>query len=172
MKPLSIQFSIMTILSLNLALGQDTAQVKLEKITVDIAPNNPYFEDWSGEILSPGNAFSLKCPIKKDYPENMMGKLIAEFEGNVIVEYDVKVCDGYEDDEIRRDFFINGVFSENFPKNCPVKAGDYEIIKYTIPTDKLPSDSPDGKFVIIGSIYETGNDPYLSVRYEGEVIHQ
>ncbi|XP_057334399.1 uncharacterized protein LOC130673425 [Microplitis mediator] len=172
MKRFLTQF-LFTILSVNLAIGQDpTAQIKLEKIAINITPNNPYFEDWSSEILSPGNVYSMKCPIKKDYPENMMIKLIAEFEGNVIVEYDVKVCDGYEDDEIRHDFFINGVFSNNFPKNCPVKAGDYEIIKYTIPTDKLPPGSPDGKFVIESAVYETGNDPYLTIRYEGEITHQ
>lgn len=50
-------------------LFQPIAQVKLEKITINTAPNNPYFGEWSSKILDSGNAFSLKFIVKKDYPD-------------------------------------------------------------------------------------------------------
>lgn len=50
---------------------QPTVQVKVEKITIDIAPNNPYFGDVSSEIFSPGDIITLKMPIKTDFPESM-----------------------------------------------------------------------------------------------------
>ncbi|XP_057334077.1 uncharacterized protein LOC130673161 [Microplitis mediator] len=170
MKHLLIQF-LLTVLSVNLVIGQD-AKVKLHKITVNTVANNPFFDDWSGEIFSPGDTVSIKSPVKKDLPENMRMSAVIQFDGNQVADVDTTVCEAFDDETLGKDILAKGIPDGEFPKSCPVKPGsNFEISKYIITKDKIPEGAPDGKIIADVTIYEPEKDPYVTIHVEGELTH-
>ncbi|XP_057333595.1 uncharacterized protein LOC130672846 isoform X2 [Microplitis mediator] len=147
--------------------------VKFDKLTANLVPNNPYFDNWSCEISSPGDIGSCKVPTKKDVPDTMRMKGNLEFGGSTIVDFDMTLCEAFEN-EFTKDILSHGIPKGQFPTQCPAKAGmDYEISKYKVPKEKLPPGGiPDGDFFGNIQMYEPGNDPYATVYFEGKAVHE
>ncbi|KAK0161185.1 hypothetical protein PV327_009683 [Microctonus hyperodae] len=155
-----------------LAQGDPTAQLIFKKIDIKIV-DNPYFELWSSEIHAPGDKITLKTPIKKDLPQNMMLKGNVEFGGSQIGEIDMTLCEAFKDETFGKDILDTGIPKGKFPRNCPAKSnGEYVLNKYAFPPEKIPAGIPDGKIVGEVFIYEPGKDPYISIRVEAELSHK
>ncbi|XP_008551144.1 uncharacterized protein LOC103573734 [Microplitis demolitor] len=171
MKRLFIQF-LLTILSTNVAFGQNPI-ITFEKVTTEVAANNPFFGDFSAEIHDPGDTASVKVPVKKDLPDTMRMKGIFEFDGASIAEFDITLCEAFENEEFAKDLLSHGIPKDKFPKKCPAMTGmDYELHKYKFQPEKLPPNTPDGKFSGVISVYESDKDPYASVSFEGTISHK
>ncbi|XP_053595804.1 uncharacterized protein LOC103573730 isoform X2 [Microplitis demolitor] len=143
-------------------------------MTTNVVANNPFTGDWSCEISSPGDIASCKIPIKKDLPDTMRLKGNIGFMGNEIVEFDITLCEAFENEEFAKDLLNHGIPKGKFPQQCPAKAGmDYEISKYKFPKEKLPPVViPDGDFSGDIHLYEPGKDPYATVHVEGKIFHE
>ncbi|KAK0083111.1 hypothetical protein PV325_009309 [Microctonus aethiopoides] len=155
-----------------LAQGDPTAQLTFKKIDIKTV-DNPYFESWSSEIHAPGEKVTLKTPVKKDLPQNMMLKGSVEFEGSQIGEIDMSICEAFKDEAFGKDILDTGIPKGKFPRNCPAKSnGEYVLSKYAFPREKIPAGIPDGKIVGRVFIYEPGKDPYISINVEAELSHK
>ncbi|XP_044587916.1 uncharacterized protein LOC123267386 isoform X2 [Cotesia glomerata] len=116
---------LVAILSVNSAFSQEV-QLKLKNLKTDIA-SNPYFENWSGEVVN-DNTLSIKTPVKKDLPEDMRLSAVIEFDGNVVGDSDMTVCEAFDDETIGKDLLAKGVPDGKFPKKCPVKASNHLVL--------------------------------------------
>ncbi|KAG8038738.1 hypothetical protein G9C98_000293 [Cotesia typhae] len=95
---------------------------------------------------------------------------IIEFDGNVVGDSDMTLCEAFDDETIGRDLLAKGLPDGIFPKNCPVKASnDLEINKYVIEKEKVPDSVPDGPFKIDVSIYMPDQDPIVKILVEGDI---
>ncbi|XP_057341523.1 uncharacterized protein LOC130678387 [Microplitis mediator] len=171
MKLQLIQF-LLASLSANLAIGQEPI-VTFDKITTTVVANNPFAGDWSCEISGSGEIGSCKIPMKKDLPDTMRMKGNIEFQGSEVVDFDVTVCEAFENEEVGKDILKHGIPKGEFPQQCPCKAGmDYEISNYKVPKEKIPPGVPDGDFSADLYMYEPGKDPYGTVHIEGKISHE
>ncbi|XP_053595808.1 uncharacterized protein LOC103573729 isoform X2 [Microplitis demolitor] len=148
--------------------------IKFDKLVSNFVANNPYFEDWSCSISSPGDIGSCKIPMKKDLPDTIRMKGNVEYAGSTVIKFDITFCEAFENEEFAKDILNHGIPKGKFPQQCPVKAGmDYEISKYKFPKEKLPPVGlPDGDFSGDIHLYEPGKDPYASVNFEGKVFNE
>ncbi|XP_057328334.1 uncharacterized protein LOC130669436 isoform X2 [Microplitis mediator] len=98
MKLLLIQL-LSTILSVNAEFKSDpTAHIKLEKITLNIPPENPYLGDIvTHEIFDPGDIISVKFSVKKDFPENMKLNVVLLLEEVEITNFEMFLCEAMEE---------------------------------------------------------------------------
>ncbi|XP_057334076.1 uncharacterized protein LOC130673160 [Microplitis mediator] len=175
MKLLLIQF-LLTLLSVNLVLGQGdpTTELKFTNVTITNVPN-PYFGDWSAEILSPGDIVTIKSPVKKLIPlDIMMMGGVMEYEGVEFANFDILACDAFTDKAYGEDILKNGKPDGKFPNSCPVAPADYyEIYKYKVPKEKLPPGVPNGKFSGVITVYEKDKDPaYVKIEFDGTLSHK
>ncbi|CAD6207328.1 GSCOCG00010170001-RA-CDS [Cotesia congregata] len=160
------------ILSVGLVSGQDpTAQFKFNVITVKTVAGNPYFDEMTAKIDSP-DTVSFKTPVKKDLPDNIMLTAVAQFAGAPLGDFEVSLCEAFENDPHGKEFSSHGLPKGVFPELCPVKAGsDYELSKIKVENDQIPPGFPDGDVVLDITLFEPGNDPYVTVHIEGALSH-
>ncbi|CAG5085175.1 Protein of unknown function [Cotesia congregata] len=160
------------ILSISFVSGQDpTAQFKFNVVEVKNVPGNPYFDDWSAVIHSP-DTVSVKSPVKKDLPDNMMMEAKVKFAGDDVGGLDILLCEAFEDETYGKDVLSHGIPKGAFPQLCPVKPGsNFELSKVTIGNDKIPPGFPDGDVVADITMYEPGKDPYVTIHVEGTLSH-
>ncbi|XP_057329138.1 uncharacterized protein LOC130669986 isoform X2 [Microplitis mediator] len=173
MKLLFIQL-LSTILSVNAVFKPDpTAQIKFEEITLNIPPNNPYIGDMTVEIISPGDIFSVKFSIKKDFPENMKFSFSVEFEEVEVSKFDMFVCEAMDEKVKVKPVLERGLPVGKFPTGCPVKAGnDFEMREFQIQYDSIPPEFPVGTFFTQIVIFEAGKDPYGTANVDWSFYHE
>ncbi|KAH0534323.1 uncharacterized protein LOC123267384 [Cotesia glomerata] len=160
------------ILSIGFVSGQDpTAQFKFNVVTVKNVAGNPYFDDWSAVIHSP-ETISVKSPVKKELPDNMMMKVAVDFAGSDVAGLDILLCEAFEDETYGKNLLSYGIPKGVFPTFCPVKPGsNFELSKVKIGNDQIPPGFPDGDIIADITMYEPGKDPYVTIHVEATLSH-
>ncbi|CAD6241243.1 GSCOCG00012618001-RA-CDS [Cotesia congregata] len=160
-------WSFLAAILATLTFADKTPDLKINTLTINNTPDNPYFGNWSFEISESGDRFSLLFPIKQDYPENMMFGLAAELNGRQVLSMEMSVCDGLEAGLANQRMLDHVYPPDTVQLSCPVKAADYELRDYSFSADNSPFQLEAGELFVKLFYFEPDGEPILTITMEG-----
>ncbi|XP_011303318.1 uncharacterized protein [Fopius arisanus] len=171
-----IYFALFIIsLGIGVVHGDGDQKIIMNRVEVThITGDNPFFGKWEAQLHSSGQKLSLKMPVKQELPDSIRFKLEMTLDGDDLPEVEMSLCEAFDDDSIGKDITEHGAPDGQFPKECPIYAGDnLEIRDYTFPDDKIPPGTQDGPLHSILRIFEEGKegDPIIIIESDGEITH-
>ncbi|KAH0534321.1 uncharacterized protein LOC123267113 [Cotesia glomerata] len=162
---------LVAILAVESAVGLDpTIQIKYKKLTSK-TPDNPYFKNMVTEISDSGEKGTAKFSISKTLPDTTTISVTVELEGQVVADFEDMLSELMKNEVYGKDMLKYGLPKDKFPKESPISPGDYEISKYPIPKDKFPPGMPPGDYEAKLVIGEPDLGPWVIVEAVIEISH-
>ncbi|XP_034938246.1 uncharacterized protein [Chelonus insularis] len=114
---------------------------------------NEYLEHAAITIHPDGYTCDVNTVIVKQYPTNVMLNVTITYAGMEMPPMNLEACIAFYEQWFVKGVIEKGTPKEKFPHNCPIDPGNYTVMNYEVPKEKIPPGTPPGAVDVFVTIY-------------------